>query len=217
MRVFISLLFVLIFTTSFNKAEANFFSNYSFSFSSEESNKKITLKESNSIKDIKPKSTEPTKQKTAKEIEKEIKKEQRKIAKQSRKEIRKVLWKSIKEQRAVNKENRKKGIKNPNEKVHWAAYLSFFSTLTSIGIITTAIIFNAATYAIFSFLVPFAIGLLVLSVIASIIGISVVASNETTLYHKSHTITLALIGGIIAFLALLFIGFVVLAVSALSY
>ena len=223
MRVFISFLFLLIFTISFSKAEANFVSNYSFGFSSEKPNKKIIVKEDNSTKDIKSKSIESTKHKTTTEIgietetEKEIKKEQRKIAKQNRKQIRKIIWKSIKEKRKVNKEVRKNETKNPNKRVHWAAYLSFFSTLTGIGIITTAIILNAATYAIFSFLVPFAIGLLVLSVIASIIGISVVASNETTLYHKSHTITLALIGGIIAFLALLFIGFLVIAVSALSY
>ncbi|AFM04068.1 hypothetical protein Fleli_1658 [Bernardetia litoralis DSM 6794] len=218
MRNFILFSFFIILISLLTISKAHSLNSF-FEFSSEESSKKInTVKKSSfethsnsysNSKEEKPKSIEPTKQKTAKE--------QRKIAKQERKEFRKAIWKSIKEQRKINKQikkkNRKNGIKKSSKKTHWAAYLSFFSTLTALGIIALAIILK---YAIFNVLVPLAIILLIVSVIASIIGISAVSSKEITLYHKSHTITLALIGGIIAFLSLLFIGFIIIALSALS-
>jgi len=199
----ITFLFILtLFLSLSNNVNAHNSLTYSITFSSEESSKSII-----STKETKPKSIEPTKQTTIKE--------QRKIAKQNRKEFRKNIWESLKQNRKINKENRKNRIKDANPKIHWAAYVSFFGALVAIGIIAAAIILNSATYAIFSFLIPLALGLLVLSVITSIIGISAVASDDITLYHKSKTITLALIGGIISLLSLLFIGFVILAVSAI--
>ncbi len=211
MRHFFVFLFLFL---SFTTAKAHFLSEYSSSSYSEKP--KSTVKKKDNSATVPTEKTVNTEKQTYKPNSKIKKKEQRKIAKTQRKQLRKTVWKALKEQRKVNKENKKAGIKNTKPKIHWAAYLSFFATLLALGIFVAAFFF-ATMYAIFSFLVPFAIGLLVVSLIASIIGISVVANDDTTLYHKSHTITLALIGGILAFLSLLAIGFIILAISALSF
>ena len=218
MRVFIIFSFSLLFISFSVTSKA-------YNLPSEEISKVILSKKNSSTSNsdiIFDENTESDK-KAVKQItrkeKREYRRQQKKIAKQSRKEFRKAIWKTIKEQHKINKankDNEEKGEtsgKKTKRKIHWAAYLSFFSALGGIGLIAAAIILETV-----GVLVPFLIiGLLLLSVITAVVGISAVASDETSLYHKSHTITLALIGGITALLALLIIGFVVVAVSALSY
>ncbi len=217
MRAFILLLFLSLFIGFSTASKASTFSINSLNFPSEESSEKDIFKE-NSSDVISTKSVEPAKQKTkTKKQIKQEKKQRKQLAKQNRKEFRKAIWTTIKEQRKTNKENRKNGIKEKGQKIHWAAYVSFFSALTGLGIIATTIILGTTGYTIGALLPLFAIGLLILSVITAIIGISVVANKDITLYHKSHTMTLALIGGIASLLSLLLIGFVIVAISALSY
>lgn len=192
MRTFIFLSILTLFLSFSNNVKAN----YSLTVSSEQNNNIIPPKnsKSNFIKQAN-KNKQLTKHK--------VSKKDKQISKQKRKEFRRAIWKNL-------KESRKNGIKDANPKIHWAAYLSFFGALVAITTIVAGLILK---YAIFNVLFPVAIVLLIVSLIASIIGISVVASKEMTLYHKSKTITLSLIGGILALLSLLFIGFIIVALS----
>jgi hypothetical protein len=209
MRNFNFLIFLFIFISLSSALKATTLLN----FSSEESSKITIAKKSNSStnstltseEDINLKSAAPTTQKTDKKINKE-----------ERTEFRKAIWKSIKEQRKVNKkvrkENRKNGIKNPNQKIHWAAYVAIFAAFIALGIII-AVLFLGATYTIFNILGPIALLLLPISIISGIIGVSVVLNDNNEKFDKAYTLILSLVGGIFSLLLLLFIISLILALA----
>ncbi len=211
MRTFIliSLLSLLISLSSNSNAHSL---EYSVEFSSEESSSKTITTKKSSSSVIPKKSIEQAKQKTKKESREE-KKEQKKISKQQRKEFKKTLWKTIKEQQKINKENRKNGTKEPRKKIHWAAYVAFFGALLALGIFVAAIAIGSM-YAIFSYLLPFALLLLPVSIISGIIGVSVAMNDNNEKFDKTYTLVLALVGGLLSFLTLLFIIMLILALSA---
>lgn len=215
MRNFIILLFLSVFINLSSVLKAHNVLNYSLL--SEESSKITISKKNNSTThsdtDIKPKNIAPKKQKTARETTKE----QRKIKRQQRKELRKTIWKSLKKQRKINKEirkeNRKKGIKDSTRNIHWAAYVAFFGAILALGIFVGAIAVGTM-YAIFSYLLSLAILLLPVSIISGIIGVSVALNDDNEKFDKTYTLALALVGGILSLLMLLFIILLILALSA---
>lgn len=211
MRNFSLLLFLFIFINLFSNLKAHNLLGYSLL--SSESTGKITISKKNSSINRSDADVKPIKQKTAKETSKE----QRKIKKQQRKEFRKAIWKNFKEQRKINKkirkENRKKGIKDSPRKIHWAAYLAIFGAVLALGIFVAAIAIGAM-YAIFSYLLPLAFLLLPISIISAIIGVGVALNDDNEKFDKTYTLVLALVGGTLSLLMLLFIILLLLALSA---
>lgn len=140
--------------------------------------------------------------------EKLSKKEKKKLKKQLRKAVRKALWQKI--------TNRKKTLNSKEEKgnrIHWGAYASAFSSLTGVGIIIASLILRTA---IFNILGPFAIVLLLFSVIMSIVSMIAMGNSQKDKYDKFNTNLIAGISGAVSLIVLLFIGFVVLAISSMT-